>query len=150
MKKDPHNLDSEVMDHILKGDSFPKDMPSEFIEHDIKAFFDTLFDQTDIKRSDIIRIANLPRTYGYQIFNGSRIADKDYYLRIAIAMGLTLSMTKRLLAVTGSGTLHPLIKRDAAVIFAINHGYDLMTTYDFMTELELEPLEKDCENDEES
>ena len=35
-----------------------------------------------------------------------------------------LKTTQRMLSVTQCGALHPLIKRDAAVIFAINHGYD--------------------------
>jgi len=52
-----------------------------------------------------------------------------------------------MLAVTRSGGLHPLIKRDAAVIFAINHGYSVERTYDFMYELELPPLDTGLEDE---
>ena len=75
------------------------------------------------------------------MLDGSRIGKNDYYLSIAIAMGLDLSTTNRLLALTKSGGLHPLIKRDAAVIFGINHGFDNDRLYYFMVDLGLEPLD---------
>ena len=46
-----------------------------------------------------------------------------------------------------SDGLHPLIKRDAAIIFAINHGYSLEKTYDLMCELGLPPLDTGLEDE---
>ena len=138
-------LNSVRVNQILKGDSFPNDDESTFMDSNIAAFFDDLLSKTNQTKGDIIRDANIPRTYGYQILNGSRIAHRDYYLCIAIAMKLDLRTTQRLLAVTQAGGLHSLIKRDAAIIFAINHGYSNIEAYDFMRELGLEPLEKDCD-----
>ena len=60
-------------------------------------------------------------------------------------MGLDLKTTQRMLAVTHCGGLHSLIKRDVAIIFAINHQYDIPKTYDFMSELDLEPLDDGSE-----
>ena len=143
MDKDKANnepLNSQVMNDKLKGDSFP-DSWNEFLDDDIFAFFNELIEKTGLKRSDVIRKANISRSYGYQIMEGRRIGKRDYYLSIAIAMSLDLKTTQRMLAVTRSGGLHPLIKRDAAVIFAINHGYDIDKTYDFMCELGLPPLD---------
>ena len=72
---------------------------------------------------------------------GRRRGSRDYYICLAIAMSLDLGTTQRMLAVTKSGGLHPLIKRDAAIIFAINHGYDIEQTYDFMISVDVPPLE---------
>lgn len=144
MPQDNDNtLDTNAMSQKLKGDSFPEDA---FLNSDVKLFFDELFAQTELSKSDIIREANLPRTYGYQIFDGTRAAQRDYYLRIALAMKLDLRTTQRLLAVAKAGALHSLIKRDAAIIFAINHGYDNIDIHDFLTGMDLAPLDK--ENDE--
>lgn len=136
-------LDSQMMQNRLKGDSFPADgeWSSSFIDTDVRDFFDELFLRTGLRRADIIRKAYIDRSYGYQLLDGSRIGKNDYYLSIAVAMGLDLSTTNRLLALTKSGGLHPLIKRDAAVIFAINHSYQNDQLYHFMIELGLEPLD---------
>ena len=133
-------LDTNIMQEKLKGDSFPESW-NEFLDGDIRAFFDELIELQGRRRSDVIRKANIERGYGYQLLEGRRRGDRDYYLSIALALSLDLSTTQRMLAVTRSGALHPLIKRDAALIFAINHGYDNEKTYDFMCELELPPLD---------
>lgn len=136
-------LDTQRMMNKLKSDSFDGFSADEFIDDSIEVFFTTLFNQTGLQKSDIILKANIDRNYGYQIFNGIRIAERDYYLRIALAMKLDLRTTQRLLAVVGRSALHPLIKRDAAIIFAINNGYDNDRIYDFLCELGLPPLEKE-------
>ena len=139
-------LDTVHMHERLKGDSFPQDW-GEFLDEDIRNFFDALLDEKGLKKSEIIRKANLSRTYGYQLMEGRRLGKRDYYLQIALAMELDLKTTQRMLSVTQCGALHPLIKRDAAVIFAINHTYDNIQTYEFMTSLELVPLDDGAEKD---
>lgn len=140
------SLDTTHMQEQLKGDSFPEDW-TEFLDEDIRAFFDALLEQTGQKKSEVIRKANLARTYGYQLMEGRRLGKRDYYLQLALAMSLDLKTTQRMLSITQCGALHPLIKRDAAVIFAINHGYDNFKTYEFMSSLELVPLGDGTEKD---
>ena len=143
LKKKP--LDTVYMQNRLKGDSFPQDW-EEFLDDDIRNFFDELLNESGQKKGDVIRKANLSRTYGYQLMEGRRKGKRDYYLLIALAMSLDLKTTQRMLSVTQCGPLHPLIKRDAAVIFAINHGYDCAETYTFMDSLGLAPLDDGAEN----
>ena len=106
-----------------------------------------LLEETGQKKGEVIRKANLSRTYGYQLMEGRRRGKRDYYLLIALAMSLDLKSTQRMLSVTQCGPLHPLIKRDAAVIFAINHGYDIIRTYSFMCSLGIPPLDDGSENE---
>lgn len=139
-------LDTKHMQEKLKGDSFPQNW-EEFLDDDIRSFFDALLKELGQKKSEIIRRANLSRVYGYQLMEGRRRGKRDYYLLIALAMSLDLKTTQRMLSVTKCGALHPLIKRDAAVIFAINHGYDILQTYEFMCSVGLSPLEDGAENE---
>lgn len=139
-------LDTGFMQERLKGDAFP-DQGDAFLDDDIRAFFDELLAASGQRRSDVIRRANISRSYGYQIMEGRRLGKRDYYLAIALALSLDLSAAQRMLAVTRCGGLHPLIKRDAAIIFAINHGYSLEKTYDFMCELGLPPLDTGIEDE---
>ena len=143
---DKKPLNSQIMQEKLKGEFFPENF-DEFLDDDIRVFFSELFEKTNFRKSDVIRKANISRSYGYQIMEGRRLGKRDYYLSIALAMSLDLKTTQRLLAVTRSGALHPLIKRDAAVIFAINHEYSVERMYDFLCELDLPPLDTGLEDD---
>ncbi|MBO4697556.1 MAG: hypothetical protein J5643_09825 [Lachnospiraceae bacterium] len=142
--KNKDSLNTQMMNEKLKGDTFPQEW-EEFLDDDIRSFFDELLYETGQKKSEIIQKANIARTYGYQLMEGRRKGKRDYYILIAIAMGLDLKTTQRMLAVTQCGGLHSLIKRDAAIIFAINHQYDIQKTYEFMSALELEPLDDGSE-----
>ncbi len=140
-------LDSDRMLNRLKQDSFPHDSTAgvSFMNESVRDFFDDLFRTLHVTRADVIRDACISRTYGYQILDGSRMGARDYYLSVAIAMKLDLRTTQRMLAVTCRGGLYPLSKRDAAVIFALNHGYDNARTWKLMTDLGLKPLETNVE-----
>lgn len=111
-------LNTQAMQDRLKGDSFP-DNWDDFLDDDIRAFFDELLEQTGWRKSDVIREANISRAYGYQIMEGRRFGKRDYYLCIALAMSLDLKTAQRMLAVTKNGALHPLIKRGAVVKFSL-------------------------------
>jgi len=131
------------MMNMLKQGTFPAgdQFGDGFLSDSIRDFFDQVFRERKLMRSDVIRDAGISRTYGYQILDGTRIGGRDYYLSVAIAMKLDLRTTQRMLAVTRSGGLHPLIKRDAAIIFAINHGHDNHKLWELMTGLGLDPLD---------
>lgn len=54
---------------------------------------------------------------------------------------MDLKTAQRMLDITRCGALHPLVKSDAAIIFAIDHGYENTRTYDFLCTLDLPPLD---------
>ena len=85
--------------------------------------------------SDWIEAANISRSYGYQILRGERIPGRDILLRTALALKLSLGETQRLLAISSCGALYPRIRRDAAVIFALNQGLSLLETEELLSSL---------------
>ena len=58
--------------------------------------------------------------YIYQIFDGKRSAGRDVMLRIAFGMQLSVEDTQRLLTLSGNSSLYPKIRRDAALIYALD------------------------------
>ena len=74
------SLNSQAMQQKLKGDSFPVGW-GDFLDDDIRAFFAELIEETGLRKSDLIRMANISRTYGYQIMEGRRLGKRDYYLQ---------------------------------------------------------------------
>lgn len=80
----------------------------------------------DLKKSDIIRAAQLDRTYGYQILSGARQPGRDKILALCIAAGLTLRETQRCLECAGEGILYARSLRDAVIIYGIEHHMDVL------------------------
>ena len=56
-------------------------------------------------------------------------------LRTALALKLSLKETQRLLAISGCGALYPKVRRDAAVIFALNQGMSLLEAENLLSSL---------------
>lgn len=78
---------------------------------------------------------NISKSYGYQILRGERTPGRDILLRTALVVHLSLKETQRLLAVGGCGALYPRVRRDAAVIFALNQKMTLRETEELISSL---------------
>ncbi len=68
---------------------------------------------------DAIQALGLDRTYGYQLFNGTRRPTRNVLIRLAALLELDLAATNRLLQIGGKQPLYPRVREDAAAIFAI-------------------------------
>lgn len=79
--------------------------------------------------------ADVSKSYGYQILRGERVPGRDILLRTALSLGLSLKETQRLLAVGGCGALYPRVRRDAAVIFALNQKMALLQAEELLSSL---------------
>ena len=88
----------------------------------------------------IILQAQIDRTYGHQLFNGTRRPSRDKVLQLAIAMKLSLSETQRLLQAAGKSVLYPRLKRDAVLIFCLKNGMDMIETQDILMKVGLTAL----------
>ena len=60
---------------------------------------------------------------------------RDILLRTALVLQLSLQETQRLLALGDCGALYPKVRRDAAVIFALNHKMTLLETEELLVSL---------------
>lgn len=83
-------------------------------------------EQKNLMRSKVIAKAQINSTFGYQIFMGTRQASRDKILALAFAMRLNLRETTRLLQAGGANTLYAKSRRDAIIIFCIDHEYTLI------------------------
>ena len=78
-----------------------------------------LLAEREISVKDAIRALGLDRTYGYQLFNGTRRPTRNVLIRLAALLELDLAGTNRLLQIGGKQPLYPRVREDAAAIFAI-------------------------------
>lgn len=94
-----------------------------------------ILEKAKISASEWIAGANISKSYGYQILRGERTPGRDILLRTALVVQLSLEDTQRLLAVGGCGALYPKVRRDAAVIFALNQKMTLLETEELISSL---------------
>ena len=92
-------------------------------------YLQQLLDERGLLQSKVVAEARLNRTYGYEIFSGlKKNPARDKVLAIALAMGLTLTETNRVLQAANRNELYCKNRRDAIIIFALEHGYPLQRT----------------------
>lgn len=92
----------------------------------------------DASRLGVISLVS--RSFTYQILSGVRIPSREIVLRVAVAVGLTVDETQRLLKLADRGVLYPKVERDAALIYCLTNGYDLYQTDELLKKLKLKPL----------
>lgn len=94
-----------------------------------------ILEKAKMSVSEWIAGADISKSYGYQVLRGERTPGRDILLRTALVVQLSLKETQRLLAVGGCGALYPKVRRDAAVIFALNHKMTLWETEELISSL---------------
>ena len=85
----------------------------------------------------VIKRAGIERTYGHQLFNGRRNPSRDKVVQLAFGLELDVDGTQKLLQVAQKSALYPKIKRDAAILYCIQHRKDFLETQSVLQTLEL-------------
>ncbi len=85
----------------------------------------------------IIRRANVERSFGHQVFKGTRRPSRDTVIRLAFGFALDLEGAQELLRHAACGPLYPRVLRDAAIGFCLENGESLMDCQEALLELGL-------------
>jgi hypothetical protein len=85
----------------------------------------------------VIKRSAIERTYGHQLFNGTRRPSRDKVIQLSFGFGLDVEGTQKMLKVAQKSTLYPKIKRDAAIIYCISHKAGLIKTQTMLHDLRL-------------
>lgn len=132
---DRENIKTADMEQRLKQvrdfESLSEEMNDSFIRESVNSYFGKLLEMRGLSRRQVIDLAGLSNKANlvFQLLNGTRTArNRDLYIRLALAMQLTLAETQSLLKFLKKGTLYPLKERDAALVFCISRGYDIEQT----------------------
>lgn len=98
-------------------------------------FLQELLEEAGMSAAEWITGADISKSYGYQILRGERNPGRDVLLRTAFLLHLSLKEAQRLLAIGECGALYPKVRRDAAVIFALNQKMTLLEIEDLLSSL---------------
>ena len=84
---------------------------------------------------DVVVGCNLDRSYGYQLFNGTRRPTRDFLLRLALWLHLSEGEAQRLLKIAGRQPLYARSRRDAAVLYGLSHDLSAEKTQELLAGL---------------
>lgn len=119
-------LTEELIDELLDSpaiDAYLRDRTESEIT--LASYLQRLLDEKHLKRVQVVRMADLNETFGYQIFTGARHPSRDKVLQICFAMALSLREANRALGYADAGRLDCRSRRDAIIIFCLDKGCPL-------------------------
>lgn len=93
--------------------------------------------EAELVPEQVIRHSDIERTYGHQLFNGTRKPSRDKVIQLAFGMALDLDDAQKLLQIAQKSPLYPKIKRDAAIIFCIDRQKNIWETQSVLHSLGL-------------
>ena len=112
--------DTQSLQHFLD------DHETDFLNITLTQYLAILLERHQLTKQQVYTASNLDRSLTYQIFNGSRRPSRNALLSIALGMHLTLPETQHLLKIAQRGELYPKNRRDAAILFCIFQGLNLI------------------------
>lgn len=99
-----------------------------------------LMEQKGLKKSAVIKRAELAEVYAYQIFSGLRVPERKKLLCLALGMGLDLEEVQTLLKCAGYSPLYVKLPFDSIILFAVCKGLSVVETNEILFEYGLETL----------
>lgn len=134
-------LTEELLEHLLAAES-PEAYLDEglTIDRDLPDYLHELLAEKGLKRSDVIKASGLNGTFVYDAFKGKTKLGRDNAVMLALGMGCSLLETQRLLRLDGVSELWPKVRRDAIIIWCVEHGRSRVETDDELYELGEKPL----------
>lgn len=138
---------TDELNHILKSCTTLSHLEAALTELPekerltLKCYLEELLETKGLNKADVIREANIARTYGYQIFQGERLASRDKLIALSAAMHLTLQECNRLLTIAKAGILYSKNRRDAILIFGLERELSLIDINELLHEMGEDVLE---------
>lgn len=135
--KTTHELEQKIRSgkdpSLLDGGDFSLPELSDYLH--------TILEAHDMTVIQAIQRCNLDRSYGYQLFNGTRRPTRNFLLRLALLLRLSEHETQRLLKIAGRQPLYARNRRDAAMLYALIHHLTEEEAQELLSELGEEELE---------
>ena len=106
----------------------------------LSEMLEQLLKDKGLKKSQVIRCAELSEVYAYQIFSGLRIPERKKLLCLAIAMHLNIDQVQSLLKCAGYPVLYVKLPFDSIVLYGICKELSVIQINELLFEYGLETL----------
>ena len=99
--------------------SFYRENQEFMITVSLAELLEQLLHTKNLKKSQVIRNAEMSEVYGYQIFSGMRVPERKKLLCLAVSMGLTIEEAQQLLKCAGYSQLYVKLPFDSVVLYGL-------------------------------
>lgn len=132
---------TQELEHTIRESKEPSILKADvFSVPDLAAYLNGLLQEHRLTVQDVVVRCNLDRSYGYQLFNGTRKPTRNFLLRLALLLHLEETGAQRLLKLAGRQPLYARNRRDAAVLYGLSHGLTMEETETLLADLGEEGL----------
>lgn len=122
----------DIEEKISKYNGFNEKMIEDNAPPELHVVLNKYISEKKMKKSDVIRMLNIDRNYGYWILNGKRMPTRNCLIQISLILGLDVEQINYLLRLAGKSYLYVRNMVDAKVFYAINHHMDYFEAVDFI------------------
>ena len=134
-------LTEELLDRLISSPDIQSYLDQDSTSNQtLTVFLETLREANNMKRSVLARESGLNATVVYDIFAGKSRPGRDHAIMLSIGLNCDLRETQRLLRLAGVSELWCRQRRDAIIIWCIEHGFDLTATDNELQRLGEQPL----------
>lgn len=130
--KELQNCDTFKSYHVNNIGSYTDSTLSDMLKEHIQA--------KSLKKTDVIRRAEISEVYGFQIFSGERKPERNKLLCLCIAMALSLDEIQELLKKSGYSQLYVKNPVDCIIIYGICKGLSVADINFMLYDYDLQTL----------
>lgn len=125
-------LTVELEEELKRRGTFDESTVLNEAPPDLADMLNRYIDERKMKKTDVIRMINVDRNYGYQVLNGKRTPTRNFIIQLSLILKLGIDEMNYLLQLAGKSTLYVRNLVDARVFYAINHRMEYYDAVDFI------------------
>jgi hypothetical protein len=107
-----------------------------FCYHSFAEYLNDKILENGMSAASIIRDAQIQRTYGYQILNGTKNPGRDKVIAFSLALHLSLDDTQRALVLSGESILYSKDRRDSILIFSVQRKLSVQQANELLFDMD--------------
>jgi hypothetical protein len=119
---------------------FYRENKDYMVSADLAQLLTELLKSKGLKKSQVIRNAELSEVYGYQIFSGVRVPERKKLLCLAVGMELNIEQAQTLLKCAGYAPLYVKLPADSVVLYGLCKGMSVLEINELLYKYDLETL----------
>ena len=139
MEKDTSKI-VEELEHFPDFRTFYAENKEYMVSGNLSSLLLQLLESKQLKRSQVIKNAELAEVYGYQIFSGVRVPERKKLLSLAVGMGLNIDETQQLLKCAGYAQLYVKHPFDSILLYGLCKGFTVVQINELLFTYGLETL----------
>ena len=103
--------------------------------------------ERETARERVIQRAQIERSYGHQLFNGTRRPSRDKVIQLAFGFGLDVEGAQELLKIARQAPLYPKIPRDIVLLRCLHEKRSVWEAQDALDSMGLTLLGREDKHD---